>query len=319
MNRRKASKKRGRGIFNSKPGILGACSVLCLGLAYVVISLVSSINDVENMSRAEEKSATNAPVTQIVSTVTPAYTDEATIAPTPSPMPTFTPTPTPTPTPSPTPTPTPSPTPEPTPVALKFPYYIEIDKSKQVVSIYTIGSEGYYDLLVTQFICSTGRSDKIVDGMYVIQEQYRWRQMENDSYAQYASRISGPYLMHSLCYRSQSPSKLRQSYYSRLGRNVSSGCVRLLAGDAYWIYTNCPVGTPIHVITSGEKDEELLQKLQPPPLKGSWDPTDPDPKNPYFVTPSPDATPLPTPALGVTPAPTPMWTISPELRAWGYG
>ena len=47
-------------------------------------------------------------------------------------------------------------------------------------------------------------------------------------------------------------------------------------GDANWIYTNCPKGTPIHVITSGVRDEELLQALQPPALiSQKYDPTEP--------------------------------------------
>ena len=154
--------------------------------------------------------------------------------------------------------------------------------------------------------------------MYRLGTKYRWRKMGNGSYAQYANRISGPFLFHSCCYYTQNAGKIKHHYYDKLGQNVSSGCIRLTAGDAYWMYVNCPEGTPIRVMNSGERDEALLASLKPPKRTSNWDPTDPDPKNKYYVSPAPDTTPDPTPALGVTPAPTPAWTVHPELKAWGY-
>ena len=186
-------------------------------------------------------------------TPTPSPTPEPTPTPTPTPVPTATPTPTPDPTPIPTATPTPEPTPEPTPVDLEYPYFIELDKGKQVVTIYTIGETGYYDLVVKQFICSSGKKDKVEDGMYRLGTKYRWRKMGNGSYAQYANRISGPFLFHSCCYYTQNAGQLKHHYYDKLGQNVSSGCIRLTAGDAYWMYVNCPEGTPIRVMNSGER------------------------------------------------------------------
>lgn len=236
-------------------------------------------------------------------------TATATPEPTQTPVPTFTP----------VPTPTPEPTPAPPPVKLEYDYFIELDKGRQIVTVYTLGETGYYDLIVKQFICSTGSNDKISDGMYRIQEQYRWKQMGNGSYAQYASRISGPFLFHSCVYYKETINSLKQYYYNNLGRNVSSGCVRLTCGDAYWIFTHCPKGTPIRVYDSGTKDPALLETLWHPALINiNYDPTDPNCPTKYAVTPSPDATPDPTPAYGVTPAPTPKWTVHPTLKAWGY-
>ena len=296
------------------------CALLCAVVVLIFLSVDEANDNSDRQDEIYEKGFATEYVQKTISAFaseTPADEMRTETLLLETPGVTFTLTPSPTPSPTPTPTPVPALTPEPTPVNLKYPYEIVLDKSKQVVTIYTVGEEGYYDLMVKQFICSTGKEDKIVDGMYRIQAQYDWRRMQNESYAQYASRISGPFLFHSCTYYEPKGNKLRASYYERLGRRASSGCVRLLCGDAYWIYTNCPIGTPIHVITSGEEDPELLEKLQPPELKGNWDPTDPNPKNPYRVTPAPDTTPDPTPALGVTPAPTPEWTVSPELKAWG--
>ena len=222
-------------------------------------------------------------------------------------------------TPTPEPTPAADPTPTPKPVKLDHTYEIEVDKSKQVVTVYTVGENGYYDLIVKQFICSTGHCDKVEDGWYKIGEKSRWKKMGNGSFAQFASRISGPYLFHSACYYEQKNSQLKVRYYENLGINASSGCIRLTAGDAYWIYTNCPKGTPIHVITSGERDEALLEALQPPALINQrYDPTDPETPEKYQYHPETEPTPDPTPVPGVTPAPTPSWTVHPTLKAWGY-
>ncbi len=219
--------------------------------------------------------------------------------------------------PTPSPTPAPDPTPTPKPVKLDHMYEIEVDKSKQVVTVYTVGETGYYDLIVKQFICSTGHCDKVEDGWYKIGDKFRWKEMGNGSFAQYASRISGPYLFHSACYYSAKINKLKVRYYENLGTNASSGCIRLTCGAAYWIYNNCPKGTPIHVITGGYRDEELLEELEPPKLiNANYDPTDPEApeKYRYKEEPEPDVTPVP----GVTPAPTPSWTVHPTLKAWGY-
>ena len=256
----------------------------------------------------------------LVSNVTAAPTEEF-VTPDPTAAPTLTPVPTETPEPTETPVPTPSPVPTPTPkpVNLELPYLIDIDKTNQVLTVYTIGETGYYDLIVKQFMCSTGHCDKVEDGMYTLGEKYRWKEMGNGSYAQYASRISGPYLIHSCCYYSMNSGKMKTRYYDNLGTNASSGCVRLAAGNAYWIYTNCPKGTPIHVHYSDSVDEELRARVTPIPyVNMNWDPTDPECKPKYAVTPSPDTTPDPTPFPGVTPAPTPKWTVHPVLKAWGY-
>ena len=256
----------------------------------------------------------------LVSNVTAAPTEEF-VTPEPTAAPTLTPVPTETPEPTETPVPTPSPVPTPTPkpVKLELPYLIDIDKTNQVLTVYTIGETGYYDLIVKQFMCSTGHCDKVEDGMYTLGEKYRWKEMGNGSYAQYASRISGPYLIHSCCYYSMNSGKMKTRYYDNLGTNASSGCVRLAAGNAYWIYTNCPKGTPIHVHYSDSVDEELRARVTPIPyVNMNWDPTDPECKPKYAVTPSPDTTPDPTPFPGVTPAPTPKWTVHPVLKAWGY-
>lgn len=236
------------------------------------------------------------------------YQAVASIAATPTPAPTPVPTPIPTPTPMPTPAPTPTPelTPEPTPVALKRPYYLVVSKEAQVLTVYTVNEDGTYTLPVKQMLCSTGKNDKkIPNGLYKLRdERYKWRRMVDGSYAQYAVRMSGKIMFHSVGFSKKSGASLQKKTYNNLGNRGSLGCIRLTVGDAKWLYENCPDGTPVEFIT-GERDEALIEALRPPELvSGKWDPTDPNPKNPDYVTPSPDTTPAPTPWLGVTPKPT---------------
>ena len=287
--------------------------------AIIALALIASAAILAVLLNGDTPDDTGAPaISAATATAAPTPVPTDTPVPTPSPTPTEEPTPTPVPTDTPEPTPSPKPTPTPKPVKLDLPYLIDIDKTNQVLTVYTIGETGEYDLIVKQFICSTGHCDKVEDGMYKMGEKYRWKKMGNGSYAQYACRISGPYLIHSCCYYEQNPGKLKTRYYDNLGTNASSGCIRLAAGNAYWIYTNCPTGTPIRVHYSDAVDEELRESLKPVEmLNPNWDPTDPECREKYRVTPSPDTTPDPTPYPGVTPAPTPKWTVHPELKAWG--
>ena len=241
---------------------------------------------------------------QLALTVTPTPTPSP--SPTPSPTPVPTPSPTPSPTPLPTPTPTPVPTPTPTAVAVELPYLIEVNKTAQVVTIYTLDENGQYTIPVKYMICSTGYKDsKFPDGLYPLKERYEWRYMLDGTYGKYATRISGHILFHSVPFESKDSNDMFWSKYEELGENESGGCIRLLAKDAKWIQDNCPEGTPVRSI-KGEEMPEIKQQLLdaiPELVKGyGWDPTDPDPENPIYYA-EPDATPMPTRVPWVTPDP----------------
>ena len=168
--------------------------------------------------------------------------------PTPSPSPTPTPVPTPTPTPAPTPTPTPVPTPTPTPVEVQYPYLIELNKKAQIVTVYTIDENGEYTIPVKHMICSSGyRHSKLPDGVYPLKTKYEWKLMADGTWAKYATRITGPFLFHSVPYESKDSNDVFWYKYRQLGDNQSSGCIRLLCKDAKWIQDNCPEGTPVQL------------------------------------------------------------------------
>ncbi len=150
-------------------------------------------------------------------------------------------------------------------------------------------------------ICSTGRSkDMTPRGTFYVVRQYPYKKMGEiageNVYSQYASRIVGSYLFHSVPIggksRQNPENGKRQmfiSLYEKLGTFASGGCVRLLCKDAYWMYMNCPVGTTIII-----SDENGPIPPEPPALiyeepymdakqEYGWDPTDPDPENPYHA------------------------------------
>ena len=184
------------------------------------------------------------------------------------------------------------------------------------------------------FICSTGAKGKYTPrGEFKITAQYAYKAMSKLNgvmvYAQYSSRFQGHYLFHTIPSAGQYKNRIENgkqqiliAEYEKLGTDVSHGCVRMLVGDCYWIYTNCKVGTRV-TVTNAEGP-------MPPPApvliyeepymdvnrEYGWDPTDPSPYNPYLQLPTyaeamivptldPNKTKTARPTSRVTPRPTP--------------
>ncbi len=156
-------------------------------------------------------------------------------------------------------------------------FYIKVNKATNVVTVYTQNNQPY-----TAFVCSTGAATPI--GTFYTPQKYTWWLLDGPSYGQYCTRITGAFLFHSVWYFQQD--KTTQSYvqYNKLGTQASHGCIRLTVSAAKWIYDNCPLQTKV-IIFNGTSDDDPLGK--PPFIRVSssvsmgWDPTDPDPANPY--------------------------------------
>ena len=73
--------------------------------------------------------------------------------------------------------------------------------------------------------------------------------------------------------------------YDKLGTKDSLGCVRLTTRDAKWIFDNISYGTQVEFYSSsnpGPFGKPTAQKISNAPKNlRNWDPTDPDPKNPW--------------------------------------
>lgn len=164
-----------------------------------------------------------------------------------------------------------------------LPYCIKVNKKTNVVTIYTSGKDGYYDRPVKAMICSVGEADNTPEGMFRLGDRSRWLPLQGDVYGQYATRITGNILFHSVPYYSENADDLEVEEYNKLGESVSAGCVRLAVIDAKWIYDNCGQDTQVEIFSSeyaGPMGKPAFTAI----TKGNknWDPTDIDEENPYI-------------------------------------
>ena len=164
-----------------------------------------------------------------------------------------------------------------------YPYYIRINRALNTVTIYSMDEDGYYTVPYKAFVCSTGDATPL--GTYNTTAKYRWLSLYGGVYGQYATRIVGAILFHSVPYFTEDPSDLEYEEYNKLGTAASLGCVRMCVRDVIWVYENCPVGTTVDFYDDWENPGPLGK---PEPLtidlsddRRGWDPTDPDPSNPW--------------------------------------
>ncbi len=135
-------------------------------------------------------------------------------------------------------------------------------------------------------------------GLHYIYSKYKYKAMTKMNgimvYAQYACRFRGHYLFHTVPiggeyrkYHKYGKKQMMIEEYEKLGSPASHGCVRLLVGDAYWIYKHCKWGTKVFVTdTVGPTPPAAPALIYEPPYMNKkhtlgWDPTDPDKDNPY--------------------------------------
>ena len=163
----------------------------------------------------------------------------------------------------------------------------------QTVVAYEADKNGNYDASkpVRKMICSTGSSGPTPNGTFKISQKIRYHRLEG-ARGQYCSRFNGGILFHSVPILEsastvdQGKKLMNLTSYAKLGRAASHGCVRLLVKDAKWIYDNCKIGTRVIVTSSkspvgtGSKPA-IIRKAPYSSGNYGWDPTDPDPENPY--------------------------------------
>lgn len=171
----------------------------------------------------------------------------------------------------------------------KSPYYIMVNRQMNTVTVYGVGDDGRYSVPLKAMVASCGRAGHSTPtGTFSTPDsRYTWRLMVDGTYGQYASRITGSILFHSICYTSANKSKMISSEYDLLGSLASRGCVRLQTIDAKWIYDNCPTGTLVTIYDSsipgalGKPQRAVNSVSGMPSPYNTWDPTDPSPSNPW--------------------------------------
>lgn len=164
-------------------------------------------------------------------------------------------------------------------------YSITVNRRTNTVTVYTYDAQGAYTVPVRAMIasCGSGGQDITITGDFSLYFKEAWHPLYGDVYGMYVSGFEGPYLFHSVPYKTRSHSDLETDEFNKLGQNASQGCVRMMASDVRWIYQNCALNTPVHVIDANASADPLGT---PPavhiPEDVKWDPTDLREGNPYL-------------------------------------
>ena len=164
-------------------------------------------------------------------------------------------------------------------------YSLTVNRRTNVVTAYTYDSSGKYTVPVRAMVasCGTTGDDQTITGDYAIYFQEPWHPLYGDVYGMFVSGFEGPYLFHSVPYDTDRHSTLKTEEFNKLGSNASQGCVRMMAADVRWIFKNCPLNTPVHVIDADASSDPLGKpQTIKVPNDVRWDPTDTDPYNPYI-------------------------------------
>jgi hypothetical protein len=162
-------------------------------------------------------------------------------------------------------------------------YLIKVNRACNTITIYGKDKNGEYNVPVKAMACSVGVSGRTITGTFQTKEKYRWKALMGDVWGQYATRIVGGILFHSVYYyENGDPASLATKQYNKLGTAASHGCIRLTVGDAKWIYDNCASGTTV-IIYDDKGNPGPLGKPETIKLPTTvrWDPTDPSLDNPY--------------------------------------
>lgn len=120
-------------------------------------------------------------------------------------------------------------------------YLLDVNLSDNVVVAYARDGKKGYTIPAKVMICSGGMKGHrtITGNFYTLRRAGRWHVLRYQSNGQYATRIRGPYLFHSVTYdRYGDHYSLQAKEYKKLGKSASHGCIRLQVRDAKWIYDN---------------------------------------------------------------------------------
>ncbi len=163
------------------------------------------------------------------------------------------------------------------------------------------GKDGDWEQLRVM-ICSTGRRNHETPvGNYKIYDSYEYKELGmNDThcFGFWACRFKTHFLFHSVPISFDAGRNQEKGHrmcnmkkYEKLGSVASDGCVRLTVADAKWIYDLYNKGetkVAVRVVKdkgpTPEKPPAIIWEAPYTDKHGyGWDPTDPDPDNPYLT------------------------------------
>lgn len=168
------------------------------------------------------------------------------------------------------------------------PYCIKVNRLKNVVTVYEKDEEDNYTIPVKVMVCSVGLNNETPIGIFTTSQKKKWALLFGDVWGQYATRIEGTIMFHSVPYFTKDKGDLESEEYNKLGEAASQGCVRMAVIDVKWIYENCPRGTIVEIFDSeyeGPMGKPKAEKVDVTDKTTSgWDPTDMDIQNPWLKT-----------------------------------
>lgn len=164
-------------------------------------------------------------------------------------------------------------------------YLARINLTHCTVNVYTKDENGEYTVPVKAMICSTGYATPKAGTFYRLGNTWEWLRLKGNVYGHYVTQITGNILFHSVPYlRWGDPGSLEYWEFDKLGVKASQGCIRLLVSDAIWIYNNAwnIVGAEFYRDEDpGPFGKPTAPKISDNELCRDWDPTDPNPENPW--------------------------------------
>ena len=165
------------------------------------------------------------------------------------------------------------------------PYYLKVNRALNTMTVYAKDYKGNPVIPIKAIRVSTAIVPENTPlGISQIGKKYRWYYFKEDEcWLQYVSFFAnGLRMMHSIAYWEDDPSTLVEGEYYKLGGVASHGCIRMTVINAKWIYDNCLGGTKVEVYDNWNNPGPLGKPGVPGLWDGTgWDPTDPDPRNPY--------------------------------------
>ena len=157
-------------------------------------------------------------------------------------------------------------------------YQIQTNITQCVTTVFAKDGVHGFTIPVRAWYCSPGRAGHETPvGAWSLGEKYRYRSLFSNSSSQWAVRIQGNILFHTVPYVYYGTNNtLKADEYNKLGEGASLGCIRMPCEGVKWIYDYCDSGSTQVVIfrsdARGPIEPTAPDRL---PVWHTWDPTDP--------------------------------------------
>ncbi len=158
-------------------------------------------------------------------------------------------------------------------------YKIYIEKGSFAIAVYAKDADGNFTRLIRSYLTASGKTaGRTPTGDFTIEKKERWHTFPKPyigGFAQYASYFHENLMIHSPVYGLMDYQYMVPDSYEGIGTMNTAGCLRTTTEAAYWVYTYCPVGSPVEIV-NGSPLEITADKPPKARTQFPWlDPTDP--------------------------------------------